>query len=573
HFATGYSPVGQGLPAPRAPEAIDLLCDGLETLLQRLQAKPESKRCLFAEEPLQPTDHALLRASLSLGQLTPEQQGPLRAARLHQACLMISRALALLPPRAANGASWCAGFSSIAHAALLPSNRSARLTRPVSCLLTRRCRSLSGANCLGVLDDVGGSGAGSSAAPRWRRLWSAPTRSGRLRSVSLAPLSWRAGGSYDGADGCRGAPAMPGRRRGVAANSHRAGGPTGRRGNDAAGAAEQPGLVAAGRRRGSQSKSGGRKRRKRQPPLRRRQLLQLRLQVEAVPEVASEVALLRQGEALPPRQLLVEAALLQEVAATRGGAAARGGATSTRVALPQREVEAPQLPKAPQPQKQRLPLNRRRRRLRSNRQPNRRQNLRQYRRHNRRQSRQNQRQLIVERRCPVNSGAHPPRRGEAGRGAGHVRGGAENVARLSRRLHRGRRYAPGRSQPAARRGHLLPIPVSDAGNPSFDDAYIFGEIVRLLVKHEKFDDARLPDMINRVMITVDKMIRLESCKQSTRGVNGRSVDDLEMQAFFQGQMLGLMRGLEIAGTDEDWGMMNFWNNRTWTDETLDKKLS
>uniref|UniRef100_A0A1I8G618 TPR_REGION domain-containing protein n=3 Tax=Macrostomum lignano TaxID=282301 RepID=A0A1I8G618_9PLAT len=65
---------GKDSQPPRAPEAIDLLCDGLETLLQRLQVKPESKRCLFAEEPLQPTDHALLRAALSLGQLNPEQQ-------------------------------------------------------------------------------------------------------------------------------------------------------------------------------------------------------------------------------------------------------------------------------------------------------------------------------------------------------------------------------------------------------------------------------------------------------------------------------------------------------------------
>ena len=31
---------------------------------------------------------------------------------------------------------------------------------------------------------------------------------------------------------------------------------------------------------------------------------------------------------------------------------------------------------------------------------------------------------------------------------------------------------------------------------SFDDAYIYGEIVRLLMKHEKFDDPRLgPNMI------------------------------------------------------------------------------
>lgn len=38
------------------------------------------------------------------------------------------------------------------------------------------------------------------------------------------------------------------------------------------------------------------------------------------------------------------------------------------------------------------------------------------------------------------------------------------------------------------------FPVSD--KPTFDDAYIFGDIVRLLIKAEKFDDPRLgPNMI------------------------------------------------------------------------------
>jgi len=38
------------------------------------------------------------------------------------------------------------------------------------------------------------------------------------------------------------------------------------------------------------------------------------------------------------------------------------------------------------------------------------------------------------------------------------------------------------------------FPVSE--KPSFDDAYIFGDIVRLLIKAEKFDDPRLaPNMI------------------------------------------------------------------------------
>lgn len=38
------------------------------------------------------------------------------------------------------------------------------------------------------------------------------------------------------------------------------------------------------------------------------------------------------------------------------------------------------------------------------------------------------------------------------------------------------------------------FPVSK--NPSFDDAYIFGEIIRILMKNEKYDDNRLaPNMI------------------------------------------------------------------------------
>lgn len=38
------------------------------------------------------------------------------------------------------------------------------------------------------------------------------------------------------------------------------------------------------------------------------------------------------------------------------------------------------------------------------------------------------------------------------------------------------------------------FPVSD--NPTFDDAYIFGEIVRLLMKAEMYDDPRLgPNLI------------------------------------------------------------------------------
>ena len=46
------------------------------------------------------------------------------------------------------------------------------------------------------------------------------------------------------------------------------------------------------------------------------------------------------------------------------------------------------------------------------------------------------------------------------------------------------------------------FPVSE--KPSFDDAYIFGEIVRILMKAEKFDDPRLAP----TMITYGKILGL-----------------------------------------------------------------
>ena len=50
------------------------------------------------------------------------------------------------------------------------------------------------------------------------------------------------------------------------------------------------------------------------------------------------------------------------------------------------------------------------------------------------------------------------------------------------------------------------FPVSE--KPSFDDAYIFGEIVRILIKAEKFDDPRLAPN----MITYGKILGLGTVK-------------------------------------------------------------
>ncbi|XP_052768743.1 uncharacterized protein LOC128208997 [Mya arenaria] len=82
-------------------------------------------------------------------------------------------------------------------------------------------------------------------------------------------------------------------------------------------------------------------------------------------------------------------------------------------------------------------------------------------------------------------------------------------------------------------------------NPSFDDAYIFGDIVRLLIKAEKYDDPRLtPNMITYGKIlglgVLEKYVKIleekfknETLRQVYAGVNGRSVDDQEMQQFFK----------------------------------------
>ncbi|KAI8486858.1 hypothetical protein Bbelb_353660 [Branchiostoma belcheri] len=80
---------------------------------------------------------------------------------------------------------------------------------------------------------------------------------------------------------------------------------------------------------------------------------------------------------------------------------------------------------------------------------------------------------------------------------------------------------------------------------TFDDAYIHGEIVRILMKHEKFDDPRLADSMiafGRVMgiTTLDKYVGILDAKYKTTmlkkiyaGVHGKDVDDPDLQAFFK----------------------------------------
>ena len=81
--------------------------------------------------------------------------------------------------------------------------------------------------------------------------------------------------------------------------------------------------------------------------------------------------------------------------------------------------------------------------------------------------------------------------------------------------------------------------------PSFDDAYIHGEIVRLLMKQEQYDDPRLgPNLIafGQVMgiNSLEKYVNVLESKFKTNllktvyaGVHGKDVDDPDLQAFFK----------------------------------------
>lgn len=82
-------------------------------------------------------------------------------------------------------------------------------------------------------------------------------------------------------------------------------------------------------------------------------------------------------------------------------------------------------------------------------------------------------------------------------------------------------------------------------SPSFDDAYIHGEIVRLLIKQEQYDDPRLgPNLIafGRVMginslekyvIILDSKFKTKLLMSVYAGVHGKDVDDPDLKAFFK----------------------------------------
>lgn len=81
---------------------------------------------------------------------------------------------------------------------------------------------------------------------------------------------------------------------------------------------------------------------------------------------------------------------------------------------------------------------------------------------------------------------------------------------------------------------------------SCDDGYLYGEMVRLLIKERRFDDADL----KRFMIGLGKISGFSSLEKYVTvlenelkynsllrevyaGINGKSVDDIELKAFFK----------------------------------------
>ncbi|XP_070181396.1 uncharacterized protein [Littorina saxatilis] len=89
----------------------------------------------------------------------------------------------------------------------------------------------------------------------------------------------------------------------------------------------------------------------------------------------------------------------------------------------------------------------------------------------------------------------------------------------------------------------MKFPISE--KPSFDDAYIFGEIIRILMKFEKYDDERLPTsmitygkilglgVLDRYVKVLEEKFKNKLLQRVYSGVNGKSVDDPDMQAFFK----------------------------------------
>ncbi|XP_078262083.1 uncharacterized protein LOC144597041 [Rhinoraja longicauda] len=88
------------------------------------------------------------------------------------------------------------------------------------------------------------------------------------------------------------------------------------------------------------------------------------------------------------------------------------------------------------------------------------------------------------------------------------------------------------------------FPVKPLDEQNYNDAFITGEIVRLLMKYEKYDDARLgPNLIayGKVMgiasiegyiNTLDQKMKAQLLMKTYAGIHGKPLNDPELQAFF-----------------------------------------
>ena len=87
------------------------------------------------------------------------------------------------------------------------------------------------------------------------------------------------------------------------------------------------------------------------------------------------------------------------------------------------------------------------------------------------------------------------------------------------------------------------FPFSDP--PSFDDAFLLGEIIRLLMARESYDDPRLRSsliamgkalgiaVLEKQVSILENKFKTGLLKQVYAGVHGKPVDDPELQAFFK----------------------------------------
>nr|CAB3263198.1 uncharacterized protein LOC104266112 [Phallusia mammillata] len=102
-----------------------------------------------------------------------------------------------------------------------------------------------------------------------------------------------------------------------------------------------------------------------------------------------------------------------------------------------------------------------------------------------------------------------------------------------------------KSDPLAAVDIYCKFPSSEENTDSFDDAYLSGEIVSILMKHEKLDDHRLVDhmvkwgkvmgigVLEKYMEILDAKFKTDMLKKIYCGVHGKDVDDPDLVAFFK----------------------------------------